>query len=181
VPFANRLAAPPSPVLPPLFRSLPLHALRDMAKGLAQSSNLFADRPPGTDARGGVRLLATEDYDAWLIEWPPGTEVTPHDHGDSAGAFCVVQGELQEVRWHRSVRRFRFLGPGDVALVERGVVHNVIAGEQFARSVHVYSPPLTSMSWFDDAGLVRIGSSAVEAEPVVASARGLHPAGAAAL
>jgi hypothetical protein len=31
------------------------------------------------------RLVATPEYDAWLIQWGPDTNVEPHDHGGSAG------------------------------------------------------------------------------------------------
>src|SRR5579872_4701134 len=53
-----------------------------------------------TAARSGLRLAGTEDFDAWLLAWPPGMSVAPHDHGESGGAFTVVDGTLVETRWY---------------------------------------------------------------------------------
>lgn len=70
------------------------------------------ERPVG-DHRSWERLLATDAYDAWLIRWPAGTSVGPHDHGGSAGAFTVVAGELVEIVSDPSgSTRVMTLGPG---------------------------------------------------------------------
>ena len=49
------------------------------------------------DGRRPVRLIATERYEVWVIGWTTGQHVGVHDHGDSAGAFVVTEGELTEV------------------------------------------------------------------------------------
>jgi len=54
--------------------------------------------PAREQERAAIRVLSTDAYDAWLIWWPPTTSVTPHDHGESAGAFSVLAGALQEFR-----------------------------------------------------------------------------------
>jgi Cysteine dioxygenase type I len=100
-------------------------------------------------ARSGVRIFRTPDYDVWLLRWPPATRVTPHDHGDSAGAFAVVNGELIELRWHGSVPACRLVIAGETVPVERGVVHDVVATNRVAYSVHAYSPPLEVMSFYE--------------------------------
>ncbi len=61
----------------------------------------------------------------------------------------VSSGTLKETRWHDGRREERLLTRGQGAAVERGVVHDVGAQEE-ALSVHVYSPPLASMAFFDD-------------------------------
>ena len=71
------------------------------------SQRSLPDSPPslcrGSYAEGEVpterryqRVLATPDYEAWVICWPSGGSLDLHDHGGSAGAFSVVSGELDE-------------------------------------------------------------------------------------
>jgi hypothetical protein len=125
-----------------------------------------------------VRLLATAEFDAWLLRWPPNTRVTPHDHGDSAGAFAVVSGELVELRWFATGPRARTVSPGGPIIIERGVVHDVIAGPGPSLSVHVYSPPLTAMSFYDAAGTEALRYQPVDdGPPTLARTRALHPTG----
>jgi hypothetical protein len=114
----------------------------------------------------------------WLLRWPPGTNVEPHDHGASTGVFTVVTGELLEMRWVGGFRHSRAVGPGDVIAIERGVVHDVVAPTESALSVHVYSPPLTRMSFYDRFGREPIRQSVVdEGSPARATARVFHPSG----
>jgi quercetin dioxygenase-like cupin family protein len=101
------------------------------------------------EERNGMRLLHTPDYDVWLLRWPPGSRVTPHDHGDSAGAFTVVDGELIELRWHGAIPECRLLDGGETVSFARGVVHDVVATNRVAYSLHAYSPPLQVMSFYD--------------------------------
>lgn len=128
-------------------------ALADMAAGMARAASAFAGQVPVDPAeRTGLRLIGTDLYDVWLLRWPPGTRVTPHDHGVSAGAFSVVDGGLREVRWHDGRPETRTVTPGEVVTIERGVVHDVIGVAGSSLSVHVYSPPLTSMSYYQAPG-----------------------------
>jgi mannose-6-phosphate isomerase-like protein (cupin superfamily) len=94
-------------------------------------------------------LLATDTYDAWLIHWPVGTGLEAHDHGGSTGAFAVVSGVLDEdverdgetvTRRVRAGQSIAFGGDHVHAVVNRGATG--------ATSVHVYSPPLSSMSFY---------------------------------
>jgi len=124
--------------------------LLDMASGLALVADAWTpslERHP--DARTGLRILATESYDVWLLRWPAGIAVSPHHHGDSDAAFVVSSGALTETRWLDGRRQERQLTRGKGATVERGVVHDVGAQVE-ALSVHVYSPPLARMAFFDD-------------------------------
>jgi rhodanese-related sulfurtransferase/mannose-6-phosphate isomerase-like protein (cupin superfamily) len=132
-------------------KALDLETLNAMASGLALAADAWA---PGLErrasARTGLRILATEAYDVWLLRWPAGSEVSPHDHGDSDGAFAVACGALQETRWPGGGREDRLVQRGQSVTVERGVVHDVRATGVEALSVHVYSPPLARMAFFDD-------------------------------
>jgi predicted metal-dependent enzyme (double-stranded beta helix superfamily) len=132
------------------------------AAALAGVARRLAARAPGWRAqieshpstRTGRRVLVTDAYDAWLLRWPPGTRVAPHDHGGSAGAFAVVAGELTELRWHGALRSARTVEPGQVVTIDPDVVHDVVAtGPDAAYSLHVYAPPLSSMGFYDSAGV----------------------------
>ena len=126
--------------------------LHDIAEGLARS--VSADQlPAGTDRRW-VRLLGTHSYDAWLIGWPPGTGLELHDHGESSVGLCVVSGVLDERHvprhsWGRAVTRR--LVAGDAVAFDSAHVHAVRnLGDVEALSVHVYSPPLAAMTFFEE-------------------------------
>ena len=74
----------------------------------------------------------------------------PHDHGRSHGVLTVVDGTLTEIRWHGSLRRTRLVSRGDLVAFGAGAVHDVVAtGDTPAASVHLYSPPLSEMRFYD--------------------------------
>jgi Cysteine dioxygenase type I len=102
------------------------------------------------DERRYERILATEAYEAWVIFWPAGGSLALHDHGESAGAFSVVAGHLDEATVDGAVTTVRRHGVGAAVSFGIGYLHAVAnqAGTP-ATSVHVYSPPLSSMSYFD--------------------------------
>jgi predicted metal-dependent enzyme (double-stranded beta helix superfamily) len=103
-------------------------------------------------------IAQTRDFDAWLIAWPGGSTAELHDHGGSRGALHVVGGSLVEtIPWHGD--------EGDVALARReahagvtlafgaGHIHDVRnEAADHALSIHVYSPPLRSMTYYDRFG-----------------------------
>jgi quercetin dioxygenase-like cupin family protein len=133
-----------------------------IAAALAVGATAEAWVAPGRGApRAAVRLFVTEDFDAWLLSWPPGTSVTPHDHGESTGAFAVVCGSVSEVRWQATGRTTRTLRAGDSITIPPGVVHDVRADGDAALSVHVYAPPLSTMAYYDDSGHVLVGEQAI--------------------
>ena len=99
-----------------------------------------------------MRLLADAHTEAWLLGWPAGERIELHDHGGSSGAFCVVKGRLVET----------FVRPGDDHVRQRRLrtgwvvgfgpehVHDVTnGGTTQALSIHVYSPRLTTMTFYD--------------------------------
>jgi quercetin dioxygenase-like cupin family protein len=125
--------------------------LAGIASAVASTVPLWRDPLAVADdpsERSALRISATEDYDVWLLGWPPGSSVAPHDHGASAGAFSVVSGEVEEIRWNGTVRLTRRVGAGAAVTIEPGVVHDVVGGPAPALSVHVYSPPLTTMNFY---------------------------------
>jgi len=107
------------------------------------------------------RIYRDPRIDIWLISWLPTQATSLHDHGGSAGAFTVIEGELTE-----SVAAGDLgVGPsrplvelsrraGESVGFSRHYIHDVRnVGDRPAVSVHAYSPPLASMTYYDlDAG-----------------------------
>ncbi|NDU72686.1 cysteine dioxygenase [Actinomadura sp. DSM 109109] len=137
--------------------------LAGRARGLAAGAGEWLHRVR-LDPRGRwyERLHQDAEHEIWLISWLPGQSTGFHDHGDSAGAFAVALGTLEEqrVRAARRIGTARGVGPGQVHSFGPGYVHDVRnTSDAPAVSVHVYSPPLTTMRRYDvDAGgrLVRL-------------------------
>jgi hypothetical protein len=102
------------------------------------------------------RLMArTPDFDAWLIAWPSGGKVDLHDHGTSSGAVSVITGSLVEaVPWRDDTGRLSLvrheLQAGSTLAFGARHVHDVAnESDHPALSLHVYSPALTSMTFYD--------------------------------
>lgn len=128
--------------------------------------------------RWHVRIHADEQVDVWLISWTPSQSTELHDHGDSAGAFTVVEGELTESVWagQRAAGTLADLirREGETVVFGTRYVHDVLnraAGT--AVSVHAYSPPLSVMHYYDVDGprLVRRASSWTDDPEAPAPAR----------
>jgi len=135
----------------PASQSLDCELLQDIAEGLARS--VSAEQLPQGAERRWVRLLGTRSYDAWLIGWPPGTGLDLHDHGESSAAVCVVFGVLDEQRLSAGGSGgllTRQLGAGDSLSFNSAHVHAMHnSNDIHAMSVHVYSPPLSTMTFFE--------------------------------
>jgi predicted metal-dependent enzyme (double-stranded beta helix superfamily) len=157
-------------------------ALRAIVAGLArvQRSVPLDGGDPG--AARSVRLLATTFYDVWLITWPDGSGLAPHDHGGSRSVLQVVSGELLEtvtdhVDGQPPARHV--LGPGDVTRTTPSAVHEIVnfSGSD-ATTIHAYSPPLADIAFFrlQSPGQVhRVRSVPVVERTPEASSRDLLP------
>lgn len=148
---------------------LPIADLELIAAGLATSAHeVVLDQYEPT--RHYTCVLATCSYDAWVIRWSPSAELDLHDHGGSNGVVHVVDGEL--VEHHADLvtagpLRSRIVRAGQRAVIAATTVHAVANfGPQEALSVHVYSPPLSSMTFYDprDGRLVPAERNTVAAE-----------------
>lgn len=105
--------------------------------------------PAAGEDRWWTRLDHTDDVDVWLLSWLPGHTTEFHDHGDSLAAFQVVEGSLLEVRPTGATEPgCRVRREGEVTVVPIGDVHDVIAGDRMAVSIHAYSPPLSQMTYY---------------------------------
>jgi mannose-6-phosphate isomerase-like protein (cupin superfamily) len=135
-----------------------LGVVRELAQERTLWRALVQHRP---DERWFLRLSAHDGFDTWLIGWDSRQGVDLHDHGGSAGAFYVVDGELLET----SSRRGRAvgyaeqrIGAGTARAFGPGHVHRVVnPSAAVATSIHVYSPPLVSMDFYEpaDAGALQ--------------------------
>lgn len=134
---------------------------------LAERAQALADRPEewihrvrlSTDGRWYERLHADGEYEVWLISWLPGQSTGFHDHGGSAGAFAVALGELAE----HGVSRSRTVETGQARGFGPGYLHDVRNESQApAVSVHVYSPPLSTIQRYDLDGQGRLVPLALE-------------------
>lgn len=121
------------------------------------------------------RLYRDQRVDLWLISWLPSQGTQLHDHGGSAGAFTVLAGELTEAVYQPGQPGKPLLDlartPSDTVGFGAQYVHDVRnLSDRPAASVHAYSPPLTSMNFYDleDGALARLATVATgDPEPAL--------------
>jgi hypothetical protein len=146
--------------------------LHDIAAGIATATTLWQPlvRHDPTERRP-VRLLATERYEVWAIGWLPGQSAGLHDHGDAAGALLVVDGVLTEHVVTADGVRTDELPAGTARDLPVGLVHEVVDHHDGpATSIHVYSPPLETMTRYDVDSLTPTATELVPHEdPAVAA------------
>ena len=100
-----------------------------------------------SDRRWYERLYHGPDYDIWVISWLPGQSTGFHDHGESAGAFVVTTGVLEE---QRPGVPDRAIHPGEPRAFGSEYTHDVRnASPAPAISIHAYSPPLSEMNEYE--------------------------------
>lgn len=98
--------------------------------------------------REAIRLLATDDYELWLISWPPESQTDWHDHGTAAGALTVLHGTLVEDTFDGGLQ-LADVYPGHARAFAAGHAHNLRnASGEWALSLHAYSPRLQSRTRF---------------------------------
>jgi hypothetical protein len=171
-----------------LAQPLDLGILADIAAGLASSCSrsVALDGRDGfegieredRDSRRFDRLLLTAAYEVWLIAWEAAADLELHDHGGSQGAFQVVDGALVEAHSdlvEPAPLQTLLIGAGEGREVTPTRVHRVWnPGPGRAVSVHVYSPPLRSMTFYDDRPgnfLTPLRTDVVEGAPEPAGSR----------
>jgi mannose-6-phosphate isomerase-like protein (cupin superfamily) len=148
--------AVPTRTLEPAVALSPARLL-GVVRGLASDPRPWRSLVRHTPAeRWFLRLDAHDEFDCWLIGWDSHQGVDLHDHGGSAGAFYVVEGELLETSTGRGgvdaygEQRIR---AGTARAFGPGHVHRVVnPSAAVATSLHVYSPPLVSMDFYEAAG-----------------------------
>jgi len=144
------MADTPTPLTDGYYSAEQLAAALDRLSGRATHWRGLARFDPA--GRWWCRLHHSETADIWLLTWLEGQSTDLHDHGGSAGAFVVVQGELTEVRGvHDGAKTVTTTVPiGRPRAIAPHVVHDVYnARPAAAVSLHAYSPPLASMSFYE--------------------------------
>jgi quercetin dioxygenase-like cupin family protein len=136
-------------------------ALLDLVEAVADDPSRWREAVRfDAGRRHWSRLPAPDGAELWLLTWLPDQSTDLHDHGPSAAALTVVSGVLEEVRATTDGRRTSSaLTAGQGVHLAPGLVHDVgNRGTAPAVSVHAYSPPLSSMSFYDSspAGLRRV-------------------------
>ncbi|GAA2398993.1 hypothetical protein GCM10010191_02220 [Actinomadura vinacea] len=92
------------------------------------------------------RLHNDGETEIWLISWLPGQTTGLHDHGGSRGAFAVALGALEE----RDLGGSRQVTNGQTRAFGADYIHEVHnTSTAPAVSVHVYSPPLSTMNRYE--------------------------------
>lgn len=136
-----------------------------IVQALAESGEPWTKRVEyDVSTRWFSRLGDVDGVELWLLSWLPDQGTDLHDHGGSAGAFTVLQGELSEdvvtsVRSH-PVMSNRGYGTGAVRPFGERHIHRVRnIGNVAAISLHAYEPALRTMTryQFTQAGLEEIG------------------------
>jgi len=134
----------------PLGPAALLGAVRELARE-ADTWRALAQHDP--HERWFLRLAAHEDFDTWLIGWDAHQGVDLHDHGGSSGALYVVDGQLHETSGRRDGLgglHEQLLTQGTARAFGPNHVHRVVnSTAQVATSLHVYSPPLVTMDFYE--------------------------------
>ncbi len=134
--------------------SLGAAELLTLAGSLADAERLRPSLGVST-TRSWRTVVSTGEYEAFVIAWPVGGAVDLHDHGASAGAVVVVSGSLVETvvapgRSGSLETATRQLGEGAGMHFAPGHVHDIAnQGPGAAVSIHVYSPVLSTMTFFE--------------------------------
>jgi len=149
-----------------------------IAGGVAEAVDLWSSvvrhDPTG---RRPVRLLLTARYEVWVIGWTEGQVVPLHDHGRSVGALAVVEGRLTESVPDRGGPARRTIGAGSVHPLRAGLIHEVANRRpEPATSIHVYAPPLDTMTHYDESTLEPVHVEHVLDVPLLPSVEASLPA-----
>jgi hypothetical protein len=113
-------------------------------------------------------LELTDDLEIWAIHWPKDQGLELHDHGGSSGALWVVAGALVEhVAAADGGLSQRRIEVGGGSAFGPNWIHDVVnTSDVPATSVHVYSPPMPSMTFYRrEASGLRVERAEYRADP----------------
>ena len=128
----------------------PLALLDAVQAYVTEMAGLLPLADPTLTERSYELLELTDELEIWAIHWPRGQRLELHDHGGSVGALWVVAGTLEEhyIGAGGAVAR-RTLASGGGAAFGRTYIHDVVNTDAApATSVHAYSPPMASMTFY---------------------------------
>lgn len=121
----------------------------------AVSDPVALTRAIGEPARGGLNVLhQSADLTVINLVWTPNQVTLPHDHRTTA-IIGMYAGREDNVFWRRIPNPTRFqieaaggeaLGPGDVTILGRDIIHSVINPlGRFSAAIHVYDGDFLNM------------------------------------
>ena len=146
--------------------------LLELADDLADHADLWRHLVQhDEDRRVYVRIHRDEVLDAWLICWSGSQDTGLHDHDLSSGAVRVVDGTLTEDRLVMGEPGIVSTAhaAGDGFSFDSSRIHDVRNGGAVASvSLHLYSPPLERMGYYEiaaDGCLARRNAPASEELP----------------
>jgi predicted metal-dependent enzyme (double-stranded beta helix superfamily) len=150
-------------------RDLEPGALQALVEELAERPDLWRSLVRHDEhERVYVRLHRDHHLDAWLLCWLPAQETGLHDHDLSGGAVRVVDGRLAEFRLVLGEPDLDEVvyAAGDGFSFDASRIHDVRhTGTDPAVSLHVYSPPIWRMGFYEqgaDGRLARRSASYLE-------------------
>jgi hypothetical protein len=135
-------------------RDLESGELAALTEELAARRDLWEaleDHPAGK--RFYVRLRRDHHLEAWLICWMPSQDTGLHDHDLSSGAVRVTRGTIAEERLVMGQPELDVseYSTGEGFNFDASRIHNVRhAGTGPATSLHLYSPPLWRMGYYEE-------------------------------
>jgi len=132
----------------------PLALLNHVQHYVAELGDFLPSADPDLTERAYELLELTDELEIWAIHWPQGRELELHDHGGSTGAIWVVAGSLLEhFLDSNGALAERNLREGGGAAFGPSYVHEVVNAHAVpATSVHAYSPPMASMTYYRQQG-----------------------------
>src|SRR5271170_4665727 len=141
----------------------------DECAALAKRAAGLLDRAALAQARAGVSVVLWQDEHSvsWLNIMPERRDTGYHDHDGSAVGVCVIAGSVTNeglpISGPRRVHRY---GPGDSFCFPASGIHRM-DHDAGAITVHVYSPPLRAIGYYEVVGglLQRTPGPADEASP----------------
>ena len=144
-------------------------ALLDLLQNYVDETDELIPRAPGALSGRSYELLElTDNIEIWAIHWPKDVGLELHDHGGSVGALWVLDGSLEEhyLTPEKSLARRSLVTGGGAAFGPR-YVHDVVNTlEAPATTVHAYSPPMPSMTFYRlEQGQLHVNRAEYRADP----------------
>jgi cysteine dioxygenase len=100
-------------------------------------------------------IVRTQAFELLALCWFPGQQTVIHDHGGSVGAVRVYRGNLTSRLFAAPdgkparMTDVDIVAPGGLAAVDRHHIHQLAnPGPEELVTIHVYSPPLRTISQF---------------------------------
>ena len=129
------------------------HDLERVALAVASRRELYEDLVVDDEtSRWWLLLFRNPAYEVRLLTWENDQSSDWHDHGGSSGVFAVTSGALSErhrAADHVSIETRTFRA-GQHGSFGPDHVHDVVfQSGRPAVSIHVYSPPLSGLTYYD--------------------------------